>query len=101
MYSTLLKYRKNSIKCTNVCRQFTRKATVDKMGENRKDTIFKKLFTFWRSVLIDYSEMLKDLRTDVKEKPARTALLLTGFSFFVLCAKTNPNKASFKANHIE
>lgn len=84
-----------------MCRQFITKPTVDKMSENSKNTIFKKWFKFWRSVFIDYSEMLKDLRMVIKEKPAKTALLLTGFSFLAVCAKTNPNKASFKANHIE
>lgn len=98
MYTALLKYHKNSIKCS---RNFITSATVDKLGEKVKGTIFENWFKFWKNVFIDYREMLRDVHTGVKEKPAKTALLLTGFGFFAVCAKTNPNEGSFRACHIE
>lgn len=101
MYSAPLKYRKNPIKCTSACRNFITSATVDKLAGKVKDTIFENWFKFWRNVFTDYKEMLKDVRTDLKEKPAKTTLLLTGLCFFVVSAKSNPNEANFRANHIQ
>lgn len=101
MYRALIKYYKNPTKCTQACRNFITSATVDRVGEKVKGTIFENWFKFWKNVFIDYREMIKDVRTDVREKPAKTALLLTGFGFSALCAKTNPNEVSFRANYIE
>lgn len=101
MYKAL--YRTTPSKCIHAQaqRNLISSATVDRIGEKIKGTIFENWFKFWKNVFIDYREMLKDVRTDVKEKPLKTALLLTGFGFLGICSKLNPNEASFRANYVE
>lgn len=86
-------------KCS--CRNFITSATMDRLGEKAKGTIFENWFKFWKNVFIDYREMIKDVRVDMRQKPAKTALLLTGFGLLGICSKLNPNEASFRANYIE
>lgn len=82
-------------------RTFVTVATADRIAEKVKGTILENWFKFWKNVFIDYREMIKDVRADIKQKPVKTALLLTGFGSLTLCSKLNPNEASFRANYIE
>lgn len=100
MYHALFNYHKASINQT-VYRNFTTSATVDRLSEKVKGTIFENWFKFWKNVLIDYRQMLKDVHEDIKQKPAKTALYLIGFGCCVICAKSNPNEANFRTNYIK
>lgn len=89
-------------KCVHVSnRTFITSVTVEKIGEKVKGTIFENWFKFWKNVFIDYREMIKDVRADVKEKPVKATLLLTGFGFLGVCSKLNPSEASFRAYSME
>lgn len=82
-------------------RTFITSDTLNKIGDKVKGTIFENWLKFWKNLFIDYREMLRDVRSDAKQKPVKTAFLLTSFAVLGGCAKCNPDKNSFRAKYIE
>ncbi|KAK5642079.1 hypothetical protein RI129_008246 [Pyrocoelia pectoralis] len=65
-----------------------------------KGTMFEKWVISWKTMYLDYKDLLLDIKHDVREEPIKAvcwASLLAALSF---CAKHNPNMISYRGSFI-
>lgn len=74
---------------------------VFKFNEKTKGTMIENWVRYWKSVYKDYADVANDIRQDMKEKPAKAVLILSGLGFLTYCAKHNPNADHFKSAYIK
>lgn len=82
-------------------RCFITNATMNKIDEKLKGTIFENWLRFWKNVHHDYREMIKEAHNDIMEKPVKAFLYFLGCTFVGCCASFNPNEANFRSKYIE
>ncbi|PSN56227.1 hypothetical protein C0J52_00393 [Blattella germanica] len=64
--------------------------------EKYKGTILEKWAKYWKNVYIDYKEVAVEIAETSRERPIRTAFILTGLGFFGYCIRTNPDEKIFR-----
>ncbi|CAG9790973.1 unnamed protein product [Diatraea saccharalis] len=69
-----------------------------KFPERFKGTIVEKWANYWKNLLIDYRQMLQDLRTDIQDEPVKAIKWTVGLVSIITLACNNPNEIDFKDN---
>ena len=72
-----------------------------KSNEKIKGTMVENWAKYWKSVYKDYADVANDIKQDMKEKPTKAVLILSGLGFITYCAKHNPNADHFKGAYIK
>ncbi|CAH2267300.1 jg14767 [Pararge aegeria aegeria] len=67
-----------------------------KFPEKFKGTILEKWANYWKNLVIDYRQMLQDLRTDMQDDPIKALKWTTGIVTLYALAQNNPNESDFK-----
>uniref|UniRef100_A0A0K8SP00 Mitochondrial import inner membrane translocase subunit Tim29 n=1 Tax=Lygus hesperus TaxID=30085 RepID=A0A0K8SP00_LYGHE len=75
---------------------YERVSNAFKLPERFKGTFVERWAEYWQAVSKDYKDVLVDAVKDVRDKPAKGALLATLFGVSYYCAKRNPDEASFR-----
>ncbi|XP_031346567.1 mitochondrial import inner membrane translocase subunit Tim29-like [Photinus pyralis] len=65
-----------------------------------KGTMFEKWVTFWKSMYLDYKDLVYDIRNDVREEPIKAVCLASLFAAVTYCAKHNPNLVNYRASFV-
>uniref|UniRef100_A0A1B6H264 Mitochondrial import inner membrane translocase subunit Tim29 n=1 Tax=Cuerna arida TaxID=1464854 RepID=A0A1B6H264_9HEMI len=63
-----------------------------------KSTVLEKWGTYWKDLIKDYTDVLKDTIEDSKKYPRKTLGILSLFGFVFLSCKTNPDDISYREN---
>lgn len=61
-----------------------------------KGTILERWAKYWKNLVIDYRQMLQDLRSDVQDDPLKALKWTTGIVTMYALAQNNPNELDFK-----
>lgn len=67
-----------------------------KFPEKFKGTIIEKWADYWKNLVIDYNQMLRDLRTDIQDNPRKAFKWTTGVIGVYILAVNNPSETDFK-----
>lgn len=67
-----------------------------KFPERFKGTLIEKWADYWKNLVIDYRQMLQDLRTDIQDDPIKAIKWTTGLITVFTLARNNPNELDFK-----
>lgn len=63
-----------------------------------KGTIIEKWADYWKNLVIDYKQMVQDLRTDIQEEPRKALLWSAGITTFYVLCRNNPDEYDFQDN---
>jgi len=74
---------------------FKSKISLD-VPERLKGTVFEKLANFWKNLLRDYAEVVKETSKDIKERPKKALVYAWGLWTWLYCVKTNPDDRVFR-----
>ncbi|KAJ8911020.1 hypothetical protein NQ315_016589 [Exocentrus adspersus] len=66
-----------------------------------KGTIFEKWVQYWKQIAKDYTEVTISVKQEMKEKPFKSALYVTGIGLLGCCVTNNPNLQSFRAKYVQ
>ncbi|CAG4935225.1 mitochondrial import inner membrane translocase subunit Tim29 [Colias croceus] len=61
-----------------------------------KGTVLEKWANYWKNLVIDYKQMLQDLRTDIQDEPRKALKWCSGIAAAYALAKNNPSEIDFK-----
>lgn len=64
--------------------------------ERLKGTIVERWADYWKNLLHDYAEVVKDTAISVKQKPLKAAALATVLGVGTYCVKNNPDELSYR-----
>lgn len=64
-------------------------------------TMVENWIKYWKTVWKDYRDVAIDVKNDIKNRPAKAAIIFSGLSFAVFCAKHNPDNTHFKNTFIK
>lgn len=67
-----------------------------KFPERFKGTLLEKWAKYWKNLLIDYRQMLVDLRTDIQDEPRKAFKWTSGLVALYLLHRNNPSELDFK-----
>lgn len=67
-----------------------------KFPEKLKGTILEKWADYWKNLVIDYRQMLQELRSDIQDEPIKAFKWAVGLTAVYTLAKNNPDERDFK-----
>ncbi|KRT82970.1 hypothetical protein AMK59_4639 [Oryctes borbonicus] len=74
---------------------------IIKFNKRIEGTMVENWVKYWKTVCKDYKDVAVDLKTDVKRKPVKSMVILSGLGFAIFCAKHNPDERHFKNTFIK
>ncbi|XP_055635104.1 mitochondrial import inner membrane translocase subunit Tim29 [Toxorhynchites rutilus septentrionalis] len=63
--------------------------------EKYKGTIWEKWAIYWKNLIIDYKEMIKDTAKTMRDRPVRSGIYLTLLGSSYYCCVNNPSETDF------
>ncbi|KAK9700497.1 Translocase of the Inner Mitochondrial membrane 29 [Popillia japonica] len=72
-----------------------------KFNKKVEGTVVENWVKYWKTVCKDYKDVAVDLKNDMKTKPAKSVLVLSGLGFTTFCAYHNPDENHFKNTFIK
>lgn len=67
-----------------------------KFPKKFKGTMIEKWANYWKNLMVDYRQMLMDLRTDIQDEPRKAFMWTTGLIAVYFLHKNNPSELDFK-----
>lgn len=64
--------------------------------EKLKGTVVEKWADYWKNLLHDYAEVIKDTAISIKQQPLKSTALATVFGMATYCVKNNPDEISYR-----
>ncbi|XP_014291699.1 mitochondrial import inner membrane translocase subunit Tim29 [Halyomorpha halys] len=64
--------------------------------EKFKGTIVERWADYWKNLLHDYAEVIKDTAISAKQQPLKSGALLTVLGIGTYCVKNNPDEISYR-----
>ncbi|KAJ8962157.1 hypothetical protein NQ318_018114 [Aromia moschata] len=72
-----------------------------KFNKKIKGTIFERWVLYWKQIGRDYTDVTISLKHEMKNKPLKTAVYLSGIGILSYCATHNPNLQNFRAKYVQ
>ncbi|XP_072391003.1 mitochondrial import inner membrane translocase subunit Tim29 [Diabrotica undecimpunctata] len=77
------------------------KGVTVKFNNKIKGTILEKWIKYWKLLAGDYRDVALNLKTEMRQKPLKSAVYLSGLSFLAYCGTHNPDLRNFRAKYID